>query len=131
MLPRLLFVVGLFLAVSATSFAQGDKVKAPIGTWTRTVGDNKLEFKFEAKSLIFTHKEGDNTIRVEADYAIARDGTVFGRIAKVQGGDNAPKAGLLFSFRIKTAAKSFTLSELTGTDSNEVRDLIEGEYKAK
>jgi hypothetical protein len=131
MIPRLLFAVSLVLAVSATGFAQGDKTKAPIGTWTRTVGDNKLELKFETKALIFTHKQGSDSIKVEADYAIARDGTIYGRVAKSQGGENAPKPGMLFSFRIKMGTKTITLSDLTGTDSAEVRDLVEGEYKAK
>src|SRR5687767_5714827 len=130
MIRRSMLAACLVLALTLTATAQPGKTKAPLGTWVREAGKAKAEFKFEEKSLTVTMKKDDASLVIETDYGIAKDGTIFGRIAKVNSSTGeGPDPGMLFSFKIKMGKDTLTISELTGTDNAEARQLIEGEYK--
>jgi hypothetical protein len=125
-----MLAAALVLALTLTATAQPGKTKAPLGTWVREAGNAKIEFKFEEKTLKVSLKTADETITIETDYGIAKDGTVFGRIAKVDSSSGqGPEAGQLFSFKAKVGKGTLTISELSGTDNAQARQLIEGEYK--
>lgn len=132
MIQRMIFVCLLGLLLVTVSTGQGEKTKAPLGTWVKEAGAAKLEFKIEAKTLKFSIKDNDKSIVVDADYAISRDGTLFGRIAKADnGGGDGPQAGMLFGFTFKVDGNQMTVSDLTGTDNNEARQAVEGTYTKK
>jgi hypothetical protein len=116
----------MIAALSAS--AQPAKTKAPLGTWIREAGGAKITFLFEPKTVTVSLHDGDKKLSIEADYAIAQDGTIFGRVAKVKGGNNTPEPGLLFSFKVKRSNGTLTISDLVGPDSNEARNLVEGDY---
>ncbi len=56
---------------------------------------------------------------VWADYALSRDGYLFGRIFKVnrKGIDEGPTAGELFSFSYAVKDKRLSITELKGTEA--------------
>lgn len=125
---RKLACASLVIAVAALSASAQPATKAPLGTWVREVGGNKVEFKFEAKTLSVQLMGGDKKISIDCDYGIAKDGTVFGRVHKLNSAEG-PDPGHLFSFKAKAAKDELTISDLVGTDNAEARQLIEGTYK--
>src|SRR5258708_18106319 len=91
------------LALSLTAFAEDKGAgKKPIGTWKHTAGDNTVTFHFAPDTVRTLVDAGGNTLEVEADYGMSKDGVVFGRICKVtkKGIDDGPSEGALFSFKI-------------------------------
>ena len=106
--------------------------KKPLGVWVRTAGDNRVEFHIKADRLRTVLAVQGARLEVDADYGVSKDGVLFGRVSKVesQGVDNPPPVGHLFSFRYALKDGGLTVSDLKGTDSDEARRLIEGDYKA-
>jgi hypothetical protein len=115
----------------AAARADEAAVKKPVGTWERKVGDSEVQFLFKADGLRVVIKGGGATIDVEADYGLTKGGTVYGIVSKTktEGTNDGPSEGHLFSFRIAVDKDTLTISELKGTDNDEARKLIEGEYK--
>ena len=123
-----LAVVALAVCLSE---AQQPKQQPPSGTWKKTAGDYNLSFQFKGRSLQFSMAEGNKTMDVFADFGTSKDGYVFGRVNKIErnGLDGGPEAGDLFSFRFVMTSDTLTVSDLRGTDSDQAKNLIQGEYK--
>jgi hypothetical protein len=94
---------GGLLCFTLAAFADEGKSNAakPLGHWTRALGDNSVAFVIKDDSLRATVNTDGNIIEVEADYAMSRDGVLFGRLAKVnkKGTEEGPSEGDLFSFQ--------------------------------
>ncbi len=122
----------LAAVLPATAPVSGGDTKParPSGTWTRTAGDFEVRFDFQADTLKCTLSGGGVTIAIDADYAVARDGTVFGRISKVdKAGGGGPNVGDLFSFKFKVKGDTLTISDLGPETNADARQLVEGDYK--
>ena len=122
----------LILVVSATPAADEKDAgkKKPLGTWKRTAGDNSITFTIRGDTLHSVLKAGANTLEIDADYGVSKDGVLFGRISKVKKKGDGPSEGDLFSFRFKTDNDTLTVSELkTPNDSAEAKELVQGEYQ--
>ncbi len=123
----------ILFAVSALADAEKEGGKKPLGTWKRIAGDTTITFEIKADSAHFTvvNSNNGNTIEVEADYGVTKDGVVFGRINKVtkKGGDDGPSEGDLFSFRFSIDKDKLTVSELkTSAGGEDAKQAVEGEY---
>src|SRR5580704_284909 len=92
--------VTVVLACAMPLTAGDTKAKKPIGTWSRSVGDIEVKFRFEADTLKCTIMGMGVVIDIDADYGVSKDGTVFGRVNKVEkkGICAGPKVGELFTF---------------------------------
>jgi hypothetical protein len=106
----------------------------PTGKWKKTVGDNSVTFDFKSgDTMVITVLLGGNTIELENDYAVAKDGTIYGRSHKVtkKGTEDGPTEGDLFSFKASIAKDVMTLSDLKSSsgDSGDAKALVEGEYQ--
>jgi hypothetical protein len=124
--------VALTVLCCGTSLTAGDaKIQKPLGTWTKTSGDFEVKFQFEADTLKCTLAGMGVTIEIDADYAMSKDGVIFGRISKIEkkGACVGPNVGDLFTFRFRVKGEMLTISELGPQQNNEARDLIEGDYK--
>ena len=105
-----------------------------IGTWSKSVDDTTITFAVKPEVLLITLKRGEQKLEAEADYAVTKDGVLFGRIRKVTKDiDGGPAEGDLFSFRVKHDKDKVVLSDLKGTHGggDEARNLVEGEYSTK
>jgi hypothetical protein len=123
-------VVGLAL----TAFAAEDKAapKKPMGAWKHTAGDNTVTFHFGENTVRTVVDANGNTIEVESDYGMSKDGVIFGRIAKVtkKGTDEGPAEGELFSLKIAIDKDTLTVSDFkSSNDREEVKQLINGDYQ--
>jgi hypothetical protein len=121
----------LVMAAAAECAVQAQQAAQISGTWKKTAGDFSLAFQFKGRTLHFSMSEGDKTLNVFADFGTSKDGHVFGRVNKVEknGIDGGPEEGDLFSFRFDMTKNTLTVSNLRGTDSEQAKNLIQGEYK--
>jgi hypothetical protein len=115
--------------------AKAEKTNKPIGTWTHTVNEFTVTFKFDAhnKMVVEVAKSDAESLTVHAAYSVTDDGVLFGYTTKVEkkGADEGPEKGDLFSFAYKVDGDSLTVSDLNGSKppSDPARQLIQGEYK--
>jgi len=105
--------------------------KKPIGSWKHTAGDNTVSFHFGPETVRTVVDAGGNTLEVEADYGVSKDGIVFGRIFKVtkKGIDEGPAEGELFSFKVVIDKETMTVSDFKTLNENDAaKQLVQGEY---
>ena len=132
MMRGMLGAMTLALVVAAPLTAGGTKVQKPLGSWTRTGEGLDVRLEFQADTLKCTLSGGDGvTITIDADYGMAKDGTVFGRISKVEkkGTSIGPAVGDLFTFHVRVKGDTLTLSDLAPANNADARQLVEGDYK--
>jgi len=129
----------LFLAAAAFCVSEAQEAKQGkqakkqqiSGTWKKTAGEVTLSFQFKGRTLHFSMTEGNKSLDVHGDFGTSSDGHLFGRVNKVEknGFDAGPEVGDLFGFRFEMTKDTLTVSELRGTDSEQARNLIQGDYK--
>jgi hypothetical protein len=116
------------LLLASGAAAADDAAKKLQGTWNRSVGNQKVTFSFKADSMSVLITDGNNTLKVQCEYGVTKDGNMlYGIITNVEG--NGPNKGDPFSFHIKVEKDTLTLDEMKGTDSPEAKQLIQGDYK--
>lgn len=130
-----LAVAFLFAAAVEAQDKKEKAAKKPTGTWVREVNGFTLKFTFRANDLTIDVKDNDgNTISIEADYGVTKDGTAYGIMTKVtnKGIEKGPEKGDLFSMKFSVTDKEMTFSDFKGTHANEEsRKLVEGVYTKK
>jgi hypothetical protein len=115
--------------------AAPEKTNKPAGTWTHTVNEFTVTFKFEAhnKLAIQVAKNDAESVSVETAYGVTDDGVLFGYTTNVEkkGTEEGPEKGDLYSFAYKIDRETLTVSDLNGSKppNDAARQLIQGEYK--
>jgi hypothetical protein len=127
-------VAVVVVVFTAASLPGGDKkISKPVGTWARSAGDLEVKFQIKDDTLKCTLSGMGLTLDIDADYAMSKDGVIFGRISKVdkKGADVGPNVGDLFTFKFAVKDNVLTISDLGPQNNADARELIEGDYKAK
>ena len=104
----------------------------PVGSWAREQDGVTVRFTFTDARMKCAIEAGGLHLDVDADYAVSKDGVLFGRVTKVdrKGTEAGPAAGDLFSFKYAVKKKTLAISDLRGTGgAGEGRGIVEGEYK--
>jgi hypothetical protein len=131
------FALGAVLVATGGSPAQDAKDKkadGPAGVWVREAGGLELKFDFtDAKkgSFKLTAMNGDNGAVVGCKFAV-KDGVVRAEIKDVEEKGNFPSkppVGFEFKFKWKATGDAAELSDLVGDNIDNVRPVVEGEYK--
>jgi hypothetical protein len=135
LLPPFAFAVALVASAGpAAGDDKADKKSALSGVWTREAGGLDLKFDFtDAKKGTFklTAVGGENGVVLTCKYAV-KSGAVKAAVTAVDEKGTFPnKPPVGFEFAFKWAAKGDTaeLSELTGENIDNVKPVVEGEYK--
>jgi hypothetical protein len=131
-LTSALTVAILAAATLNASADEGTKSKKPLGTWVKSVGDNSITFHFKPDNMRVTLKNASGSCTIDADYGVTKAGVVFGIITGVKNeGIDGPPEGLLFSFEADVGKDTLTIKDLKGTDNEEAKQLVQGDYKKK
>ena len=129
-------------AVAGFAVAEDKKDEKPAlkGTWTREHNGATIDLKFaKPGELALVVGLGDNTITVNCEYTLEKDGLVKVKVkgTEVKGmfpDDAKPKDGLALSFKFKVDGKKATLSDFEAKDlagKEGAKDALEGEYETK
>jgi len=135
--PLTAFALATVLVAAGGSPAQDAKDKkaaGPAGVWNREAGGLELKLDFtDAKkgSLKVTLMAGDNGVVVGCKLEV-KDGVVRGEVKDVEekgSFPNKPPVGFEFKFKWKAAGDTAELSELMGDNIDNLKPVVEGEYK--
>ncbi|HLJ97072.1 MAG TPA: hypothetical protein VKU02_28165 [Gemmataceae bacterium] len=131
---RLATVTLTILLVTVGGAAGADEKDAakskPLGIWKRSLGDHSITFAIRPDTLQVVVKSGGNTLQLEADYGVSKDGVLFARVSKVVKDVEGPSEGDLFSLRFKVHNDTLTVSELKSPHEGDgAKELVEGEYR--
>src|SRR5947209_10665793 len=81
-----------WLLLAAPVFSGGQAAKKPLGTWQRTKDDVTFRFTFTEDGVRFLSDGGGGKLELDGDYAVTKDGHLYGRVRKVLEG-SGPSAG--------------------------------------
>jgi hypothetical protein len=126
--------VALGLAVSADD-KKDDKDQPLKGTWVKDVEGNELKFQFKTKDeLIVSVTAGDNGCTLTCKYEADKDGKFKAKVTEVkEKGDfpSKPPVGYEFKCVFKIDKDMAKLSDFEAENADQVRAIVEGEYKRK
>ncbi len=135
-LTSLLALTALALATGRAEDKKDDKKgEQPIkGTWVKEAEGVDLAFTFKSKDqLILKATAGGNGVTVTCKYTVEK-GVVSAEVTDVkeQGDFPAkPAKGYKMKFAFKVEKELATLSDFDAENKDEVKAIVEGEYKAK
>jgi hypothetical protein len=132
------WIVPVLVLFAAPAWAE-EKVDAQKlkGSWIREVDGFEIIYKFkDEKKLQATvgQSGADQRLTVEIDYALDKDGKLTGTITKIESGDGGgghAQVGQKFTFKITLGKDSIKISDFEGVGDDNVKRLVEGEYKKK
>ncbi len=116
------------LVLAAPLLSGEQTAKKPLGTWSRTKDDATHRFTFAENGVHFLGESNFGKLELDADYAVTKDGHLYGRIRKVIEGAG-PKAGELYGFKFKLKGDTLTISDWQGTGGAALGQFLQGEYK--
>jgi hypothetical protein len=132
-MTRRLALAGLvFLVLAAGRAAAYEPADRPLGKWERKVGKNICTLVFEENRLhIVLTGEASGTIH--ADYAMTRDGTVYGVVTSFDTTEEPEKLAevmdMPFSFRFRIDEGMLLLRDFKSPQQTGGKDEVQGRYK--
>ena len=125
-------VAGFFGTVQAEDKKKDEQ---PLkGTWVREAESIELSFQFKTKDeLIVSAKAGGNSVAITCKYTV-KDGVVSAEVKSVkEEGDfpAKPPVGYKMKFKFQITKDTAKLSDYEADNHEQVKPIIEGEYKAK
>ena len=134
LLPPFAFAVALVLSAGAAAQdgAKEKKAAGPAGVWTREAGGLDLKFDFtKPGTLVIGVFKGTDGAVVTSEYTV-KGGVVKAKVTKSEEKGSfpgAPPVGMTFGFKWTAKGDTAELSDLTGEEVDQVRPIVEGEYK--
>ena len=131
-----LTLTALLLATGRADDKKDDKKgEQPIkGTWVKDAEGVELAFTFKTKDqLILKAVAGESSVTITCKYKVEK-GVVSAEVTDVkEQGDfpSKPAKGYKMKFAFKVAKEVATLSDFDAENKDEVKGIVEGEYKAK
>ena len=126
------FALALLLNPVTAEDKKDEKDKAP--AWEREVNGIDLKFEFGKDTCKLIVFNGENGAIVSCKTKTDKDGVVKATVTAVEEKGNfppKPKVGFEFSFKWKADGDKAKLSDLQGEGLDDVKPILEGEYKKK
>jgi hypothetical protein len=127
-MARTVTAVAAVLLAAVTLSAGEPAAKKPLGTWERTKDDTKYQFKITADAMHFTADGPSGKLELDADFAVTKEGHLFGRIRKIKEGAG-PQAGDLFGFAFTVKGDTLTITDWRGSGAAGLAQFLQGDYK--
>ena len=128
------------LAIAVAGFfgivqAEDKKDEQPLkGSWVREAEGIELGFQFKTKDeMIITAKTGANGVTITSKYTV-KDGQVSGEVTEVKEEGEfpaKPPKGYKMKFKFKVEKDTAKLSDYEADNAEQVKPIIEGDYKPK
>ncbi len=126
-------IPALFVIAMPAVAAEKVDAKKLKGSWVREVESFTITYKFKDEKTmqaIVGQSGGEDRIVVDIEYTLDKDGKLTGTVSKVEG-DDGPQVGEKFSFKIELGQGSIKICDFDGIGDDNVKRLVEGEYKKK
>lgn len=120
------------VAVQAQDAKKDAKESKLSGKWERKASNWTVTFDFKKgdKLGVKIANDGGDSIDIEAAYTLDKEGLLKGTIEKVEAkGTDGPEKGEKFSFKVEAKADSLTIKDLDSKGGDEVKQIVQGEYK--
>jgi hypothetical protein len=104
------------------------------GTYSKSAGgmDVTFEFKGDKVGVVLVNGSGDG-VGVDATFTIDEKGLLKGTVEKSEkkgnGAGDGPPKGDKFSFKVVVTKDGIKISDLESNGGEEVKQLVEGDYK--
>lgn len=112
-----------------------DKAQPLKGAWVKDVEGNELKFEFKTKTeLIVTVTAGDNGCTLTCKYEADKDGKFKAEVTEVkEKGEfpSKPAVGYEFKGVFKIDKDTAKFTDFEADNADQVRAIVEGEYKRK
>ncbi|HTU89389.1 MAG TPA: hypothetical protein VMF69_04760 [Gemmataceae bacterium] len=125
----------LLVCTACTNALHAQEMTKPLGKWERKIGKNHVALIVEDNRLHIICA-GDKAVTLHADYAMTRDGLVFGAVTSIEG-DEDEEADLSktlfdapFSFRFRIDEGALIIHDMKAHDADTKDDMWNGRYKA-
>jgi hypothetical protein len=138
-LPGTALLVSLVLVLGSLSAPAGDEKdnkdrSAPSGIWVLKGGEAKIEFADKNVMKVFPH--GENKAIIVVCQCTEKDKRLHAKITELDGEKKAQAqaiipVGLEFSFTWQAQGDSATLRDMKGTNIEQLRSHLEGQYERK
>jgi hypothetical protein len=127
--------LALVVCLASLSAVRAQEMTKPLGKWERKLGKNHLTLIVEDNRLHITYA-GDKPGTLHADYAMTRDGLIYGVITSIECEDDE-EAGATktlfdapFSFRFRIDEGALIIHDAKAHDADGKDDLWNGRFKA-
>jgi hypothetical protein len=122
--------------VATADDKKDDKKDQPLkGAWVKDHDGAELKFDFKSKTeLLVSVTAGDNGVTLTCKYEADKNGKVKAEVTEVkEKGEfpNKPPVGYEFKCVFKIEKDTAKLSDFEAENADQVRDVVEGEYKRK
>lgn len=132
---KYLSALTLVVCLASASVLHAQEMTKPFGKWERKVGKTHVTLSIEDNRL-HINCTGDKSITVHADYAMTRDGLIYGVVTSIECDEDeetdisrtlfdAP-----FSFRFRIDEAALIIHDMKAHDADSRDDLWNGRYKA-
>jgi hypothetical protein len=125
----------LVVCLASASVLHAQEIIKPLGKWERKVGKTHVTLGIEDNRL-HINCTGDKSVTLHADYAMTRDGLIYGVVTSIECDDDeetdisrtlfdAP-----FSFRFRIDEAALIIHEMKAHDADSKDDMWNGRYRA-
>jgi hypothetical protein len=128
------FIPALMLVVCLASALRAQEMTKPLGKWERKIGKNHVTLIVDENRLHITYA-GDKPGTLHADYAMTRDGLIYGVVTSIECDEDeeADATKTLFdapfSFRFRIDEGALIIHDAKAHDADSNDDLWNGRYK--
>jgi hypothetical protein len=124
----------LVVCLTSASVLHAQEIIKPLGKWERKVGKTHVTLSIEDNRLHISCT-GDKSVTLHADYAMTRDGLIYGVVTSIECDDDeetdisrtlfdAP-----FSFRFRIDEAALIIHDMKAHDADSRDDMWNGRYK--
>ncbi len=128
------FTPALLLVVCLASAVRGQETTKPLGRWERKMGKNHVTLIVDENRLHITYV-GDKPATLHADYAMTRDGLIYGVVTSIECDEEEEAEATKtlfdapFSFRFRIDEGALIIHDAKAQDADSKDDLWNGRYK--
>jgi len=127
--------LALLVCLASVSALCAQEITKPLGKWERKIGKTHVVLNIESHRLHISCT-GDKTVTLHADYAMTRDGLIYGVVTSIEcDEDEEPDMSRSlfdapFSFRFRIDEGALIIHDMKAHDADSRDDMWNGRYKA-
>jgi hypothetical protein len=124
----------LVVCLAGASALGAQEMTKPLGKWERKIGKNHIVINVEETRLHITYA-GDKPGTLHADYAMTRDGLIYGVITSIECDEDEEADAIRtlfdapFSFRFRIDEGALIIHDAKAHDAESKDDLWDGHYR--